>query len=120
MAITAFLETPNAIRRRKVLMHILVPILGTRESLDAVVLWEKQFGSNELLLSSTVEYSKLVCSKFAINMEPLSFSNKFIQTLLKPPANIADLHDPIGMGRILLARHLNIEHTEKTDKNSVV
>lgn len=112
MAATAFLETPNAVRRRKVLMHLLTPLLGARVSLDAVVLWERQFGSNETLLASAVEYSKLLCTQFDIQMDPLLFSNKFIQTMLKPPAGIADFHDPVGMGRILLSREMSSGETK--------
>lgn len=119
MATIAFLETPNAVRRRKVLMHLLTPILGVRKSLDAVVLWEQKFGSNEILLVSTVEYSKLLCAHFDIKMEPLLFCNKFIQALLKPTAGLTELHDPIGMGRIILERDVQPWQEEKTDTNSI-
>lgn len=119
MVAAAFKETPNSIRRRKVLMHLLVPTLGGRQSLEAVVLWEKQFGSNETLLANVVEYSKLLCAQFHMDMEPLLFSNKFIQTLLKPPVGIAELHDPVGMGRILLARDEASASTNPADENSV-
>lgn len=115
----AFLETPNAVRRRKVLMHLLTPVLGVRQSLDAVVLWEKQFGSNETLLASTVEYSKLLCAHFYIKINPLLFCNKLIQTLLKTPAGIAELHDPIGMGRIILERDFYPGQDDKMDKKSI-
>lgn len=112
----AFLETPNAIRRRKVLMHLLVPVIEAKGALDAVVLWEKQFGSNETLLASVVEYSKLLCGHVDIKMEPLLFSSKLVQALLKPPLGIVDLHDPVGMGRILLAResHSSISSDKKS------
>lgn len=119
MAAPAFLETPNAVRRRKVLMHLLTPILGARASLDAVVLWEKQFGSTETLLASVVEFSKLLCAAFNMAMEPLFFSNKFVQALLKPPVDLGELHDPVGMGRILLARDLDANQTNTTDNSSV-
>ena len=119
MTTMAFLETPNAVRRRKVLMHLLTPILGVRKSLDAVVLWEQQFGSNETLLASTVEYSKLLCVHFNIKMNPLIFCNKFIQTLLKPPAGVAELHDPIGMGRIILERGFQSVKDDNTDRKSI-
>ena len=119
MVAAAFQETPNAIRRRKVLMYLLAPVLGFRQSLDAVVLWEKQFGSSETLLSSTVEYSKLLCAHHDIQMEPLLFSSKFIQALLKPPLALADVHDPVGMGRILLARSEGAASQASADNNSV-
>lgn len=119
MVAAAFQETPNAVRRRKVLMHLLGPLLGPRQSLDAVVLWEKQFGSTETLLSSTVEFSKLLCARYDIQMEPLRFSNKFIQALLKPPQALAEVHDPIGMGRILLARDEGSAPQTSADNNSV-
>lgn len=119
MVAAAFQETPNAVRRRKVLMHLLAPLLGSRQSLNAVVLWEKQFGSTETLLSSTVEYSKILCAQYDIQMEPLLFSNKFIQALLKPPAGLADVHDPVGMGRILLAREEGVSPQASADNNSV-
>ena len=119
MATIAFLETPNSVRRRKVLMHLLTLILGVRQSLDAVVLWETQFGSNETLLASTVEYSKLLCTQFDIKMDALVFCSKFIQTLLKPPMGIAELHDPIGMGRIIWERDFHPGQNDKTDTNSI-
>lgn len=119
MAAIAFLETPNAIRRRKVLMHLLTPVLGVRRSLNAVVLWERTFGSNETLLASTVEYSKRLCSQFDIKMEPLMFCNKFIQTLLKPPASLAEMHDPIGMARIILLRESQSESADQTDNKNI-
>ena len=119
MTCASFLETPNAIRRRKVLMHLLVPVIGSRASLDAVVLWEKHFGSNETLLASVVEYSKLLGSTVDIKTQPLLFSNTFIQTLLKPPASLAEMHDPIGMGRILLSREQDAGHTNTADNSSV-
>lgn len=119
MVAAAFQETPNAVRRRKVLMHLLGPLLGSRQSLNAVVLWEKQFGSTETLLSSTVEFSKLLCAHYDIQMEPLLFSNKFIQALLKPPAALAEVHDPVGMGRILLARDEGAAPQTAADSNSV-
>lgn len=113
-----FLETPNAIRRRKVLMYLLTPMVGARSSLMAVVLWERYFGSNETLLASVVEYSKLLCSKFDIPMEPLLFSNKLIHALLKPPKQLQDIHDPVGMGRILLSRELTVLDDSTTSKGS--
>lgn len=119
MVASAFKETPNSVRRRKVLMHLLVPTLGGRQSLEAVVLWEKQFGSNETLLANVVEYSKLLCTQFSMDMEPLLFSNKFIQTLLKPPSALGDMHDPVGMGRILLAREEAATANNPTDATPV-
>jgi hypothetical protein len=115
----AFLETPNAIRRRKVLMYLLTPVVGTRSSLDAVVLWEKQFGSTETLLAFVVEYSKLLFSKLDIEMDALLFSSKFIQALLKPPEALLDVHDPVGMGKILLVRELETCSQNTADNNSV-
>lgn len=109
MQSNAFLETPNAVRRRKVLMHLLTPMIGGRESFNAVVLWEQNFGSNETLLFSVVEYSKLLCARFDIKMEPLLFCNKFIQILLRPPVGINDFYDPVGMGRMVLSKEKKIE-----------
>ncbi len=42
--------------------------------------------------------SPILC---ADKMEPLLFSSKFIQALLKPTLALADVHDPVGMGRIM-------------------
>ena len=119
MVAAAFLETPNSVRRRKVLMHLLTPIVGGRASLDAVVLWEKHFGSNETLLAGVVEYSKLLGVTFDLKMDPLLFANKFIQALLKPPASLSGFHDPIGMGRILLSRDIDTGQTNTADNSSV-
>ena len=115
----AFLETPNAIRRRKVLMHLLVPIVGNKASLEAIVLWEKNFGSNETLLAFAVEYSKLLASVMDIKMEPVVFAGKVIKALLKPPDNLADIHDPVGLGRIMLGKHNDTDQTNRANNSSV-
>ena len=66
-----------------------------------------------------MEYSKLLCAHHDIQMEPPLFSSKFIQALLKPPLALADVHDPVGMGRILLARSEGAAPQASADNNSV-
>ena len=70
----SFLETPNAVHRRKVFMHVLTPLSNSRKALEAVVLWGKHYGSQEMLLANIVEYCKLLCDKqtFDMNAEQLS------------------------------------------------
>ena len=104
MVTNAFLETPNAVRRRKILLAMLTPRIGSRASLDALILWETHFGSNESLLFGAVEYSRLLVQKFDIGCSALMFSNEMVTHLINPPFKLDDLHDPVGMCKNLYTK----------------
>ena len=102
----SFLETPNAVHRRKVFMHVLTPLSNSRKALEAVVLWEKHYGSQEMLLANIVEYCKLLCDKQTFEMNAEQLSQMLITGLLKKSKEYDDVYDPIGLGKILLEKEV--------------
>lgn len=60
---SAFLATPQAIRRRRAFYAAMEPLVGSDSALEAINLWENTFGSEQPLLRGIAQFASLVVAE---------------------------------------------------------
>jgi hypothetical protein len=78
---SAYLDTPQAIKRRRAFMHALVPLIGNEKSLQAVALWEETLGSDQPLLRGIPTFVNLLVTELNLAAQPKDLSYALMQSL---------------------------------------
>ncbi|MFM2398246.1 MAG: hypothetical protein RL341_403 [Pseudomonadota bacterium] len=78
---SAYLDTPQAIKRRRAFMHALVPLIGKEKSLQTVALWEETLGSDQPLLRGIPAFVNLAVGELEIAAQPKDLAYALMQSL---------------------------------------
>ncbi|MGL4573920.1 MAG: hypothetical protein ACRCV9_03935 [Burkholderiaceae bacterium] len=78
---SAYLDTPQAIKRRRAFMHALVPLIGKDKSLQTVALWEETLGSDQPLLRGIPAFVNLAVAELEISAQPKDLTYALMQSL---------------------------------------
>jgi hypothetical protein len=78
---SAYLDTPQAIKRRRAFMHALVPLIGKEKSLQTVALWEETLGSDQPLLRGIPAFVNLAVVELGIPTQPKDLTYALMQSL---------------------------------------
>lgn len=96
---TAFLETPSAIRRRRAFYAALVPLVGRDSALEAINIWEHAFGSEQPLLRGISQFAALVVVELKVKINPNDLSIKLLEHLQKDESTLPADPLPVLTGR---------------------
>lgn len=96
---TAFLETPSAIRRRRAFYAALVPLVGRDSALEAINIWEHAFGSEQPLLRGISQFAALVVVELKLKINPNDLSIKLLEHLQKDESTLPADPLPVLTGR---------------------
>jgi hypothetical protein len=97
--VTAFLETPPAIRRRRAFYAALVPLVGRDSALEAINTWEHAFGSDQPLLRGISQFAALVVAELKLKINPNDLSIKLLEHLQKDESTLPADPLPLLTGR---------------------
>jgi len=97
--VTAFLETPSAIRRRRAFYAALVPLVGRDSALEAINIWEHAFGSEQPLLRGISQFAALVVVELKLKINPNDLSIKLLEHLQKDENTLPADPLPVLTGR---------------------
>jgi hypothetical protein len=92
---SAYLETPQAVKRRRAFMHALVPLIGEEKSLETVALWEESLGSDQPLLRGIPAFVNLAVQELRISAQPKDLSYALMQSLSMPESELPPDPKPI-------------------------
>ena len=96
---TAFLETPSAIRRRRAFYAALVPLVGRDSALEAINIWEHAFGSEQPLLRGISQFAALIVVELKLKINPNDLSIKLLEHLQKDESTLPADPLPVLTGR---------------------
>ena len=96
---TAFLETPSAIRRRRAFYAALVPLFGRDSALEAINIWEHAFGSEQPLLRGISQFAALIVVELKLQINPNDLSIKLLEYLQKDERTLPADPLPVLTGR---------------------
>jgi hypothetical protein len=85
---TAYLDLPQAIRRRRAFMHALEPLVGADKALDVVALWEESLGSDQPLLRGIPSFVAIAKSELGLAPSPQDLTFALMQSLSVPEATL--------------------------------
>lgn len=78
---SAFLATPQAIRRRRAFYGAMEPLVGSEAALEAINLWENTFGSEQPLLRGISQYASLVVGELGWKISASDLAVRLLEFL---------------------------------------
>lgn len=96
---SAFLETPPAIKRRRAFYGALAPLFGRDVALEAINIWEHAFGSDQPLLRGISQFAALIVIELKLKMNPNDLSVKLLEHLQKDEETLPPDPLPLLTGR---------------------
>jgi hypothetical protein len=97
---TAYLDLPQAIRRRRAFMHALVPLLGNDKALNVVALWEESLGSDQPLLRGIPSFAAVAAGELNLAVSPQDLTYALMQSLSVPESALPPDPKPILTSRV--------------------
>lgn len=96
---TAFLETPTAIRRRRAFYAALLPMFGRDTALEAINIWENAFGSEQPLLRGISQFAGLLVAELKLSINANDLSIRLLEQLQKDETTLPPDPLPVLTGR---------------------
>lgn len=96
---TAFLETPPAIRRRRAFYAALVPMFGRDTALEAINIWENAFGSEQPLLRGISQFAGLIVAELKLGTNANDLAIRLLEQLQKDETTLPPDPLPVLTGR---------------------
>jgi hypothetical protein len=97
---TAYLDLPQAVRRRRAFMHALVPLVGKDKALDVVALWEETLGSDQPLLRGIPSFAAVAAGELNLDVSPQDLTFALMQSLSVAESNLPPDPKPILKTRV--------------------
>jgi hypothetical protein len=79
--VSAFLSTPQAIRRRRAFFAAMEPLVGSDSALEAINLWENTFGSEQPLLRGISQFATLVVGELGWSVSANDLAVRLLECL---------------------------------------
>lgn len=92
---SAFLSTPQAIRRRRAFYAAMEPLVGSDSALEAINLWENTFGSEQPLLRGISQFASLAVRELGWSISASDLSVRFLECLQRSEHTLPP--DPIAL-----------------------
>lgn len=92
---SAFLTTPQAVRRRRAFLAAMEPLVGREAALEAITLWENTFGSEQPLLRGISQFASLAVREFGWSISASDLSVRLLDGLQRSEHSLPA--DPIGL-----------------------
>jgi hypothetical protein len=93
--VSAFLSTPQAIRRRRAFYAAMEPLVGSDSALEAINLWENTFGSEQPLLRGISQFASLAVRELGWSISASDLSVRFLECLQRSEHTLPP--DPIAL-----------------------
>jgi hypothetical protein len=96
---TAFLDTPQAARRRRAFLAAMTKLVGRDSALEAINLWEQTYGSDQPLLRGVSQYAALVVAELNWPIKAPDLAMTLLEYLQKEESSLPPDPLPILTGR---------------------
>lgn len=92
---SAFLTTPQAIRRRRAFYAAMEPLVGAESALEAINLWENTFGSEQPLLRGIAQFASLAVNELDWKISANDLAIRLLECLQRAEQTLPP--DPIAL-----------------------
>ena len=92
---SAFLSTPQAIRRRRAFFAAMEPLVGSDSALEAINLWENTFGSEQPLLRGISQFASLAVGELGWSISASDLAVRLLECLQRSEHTLPP--DPIAL-----------------------
>ena len=92
---SAFLSTPQAIRRRRAFFAAMEPLVGSESALEAINLWENTFGSEQPLLRGISQFASLAVGELGWSISASDLAVRLLECLQRSEHTLPP--DPIAL-----------------------
>lgn len=85
---SAYLDTPQAVRRRRAFLSAMAPAVGHERALEAINLWEQTFGSDQPLLRGISKFAALAVAELKLPLNPPDLTMMLLEHLQRDESRL--------------------------------